>query len=36
MSPGALLVEVGGHGNTLEEAENAISFFADSLIQVLK
>ena len=31
-----LLVEVGGHGNTLNEAKNAIALFADSLIQVLK
>ncbi len=36
MAPGALLVEVGGHGNTLNEAKNAIALFADSLIQVLK
>jgi stage II sporulation protein P len=36
LSVGALLIEVGGHGNTLEEAENAISLVGDSLIKVLK
>lgn len=35
MSVGSLLVEVGGHGNTLEEAKNAIGLFAESLITVL-
>lgn len=36
MAPGALLVEVGGHGNTLPEARNAIRFFGEVLIDVLK
>lgn len=36
LSTGALLLEIGGHGNTLEEAKNAMSFLADSLITVLK
>ncbi len=36
LSVGSLLLEVGGHGNTLNEAKTAISFLADSLIKVLK
>lgn len=36
LSAGALLLEVGGHGNTLQEAKNAISFAGDSLIRLLK
>lgn len=36
MASGALLVEVGGHGNTLSEAQYAMSYFADALIDVLK
>lgn len=36
LSTGALLIEVGGHGNTLEEAKNAISLVGDSLVNLLK
>jgi stage II sporulation protein P len=36
MAPGALLVEVGGHGNTLPEAKNAIRLFGEELIALLK
>ena len=36
LSPGALLIEVGSHGNTLAEAKNAISCVGDSLIHLLK
>lgn len=36
VSTGALLVEVGGHGNTLSEAKYAMTYFADALIDVLK
>lgn len=36
LSVGSLLLEIGGHGNTLNEAKTAISFLADSLIKVLK
>lgn len=35
LSTGGLLVEVGGHGNTLSEAQYAMSYFADALIDVL-
>lgn len=36
LSTGALLIEVGSHGNTLNEAKNAIGFVGDSLIHLLK
>lgn len=36
LSAGALLVEVGGHGNTLAEAQRAMELFGESLIKVLK
>lgn len=36
LSIGALLVEVGGHGNTLSEAQYAMEYFSDALIKVLK
>ena len=35
LSPGSLLVEVGGHGNTLSEALAGARLFAESLSQVL-
>ena len=35
-SPGSLLVEVGGHGNTLQEAIAGARLFAQSIGQVLK
>lgn len=35
LSPGSLLVEVGGHGNTLTEALDAARLFAESVSQVL-
>lgn len=36
LSPASILVEVGGHGNTLPEAKNAIRLFGNTLIKVLK
>ena len=36
LSPGSLLVEVGGHGNTLQEAIAGARLFAQSIGQVLK
>lgn len=36
LSTGGLLIEVGGHGNTLSEAQYAMSYFSDALITVLK
>ena len=36
LSPGSLLVEVGGHGNTLQEAIAGARLFAQSVGQVLK
>lgn len=36
LSPGALLVEVGSHGNTLAEAKRAITLFGESLLKVLQ
>lgn len=36
LSTGGLLIEVGSHGNTLEEAKNAIGLVGDSLIKLLK
>ena len=35
ISPGSLLVEVGGHGNTLTEALDGARLFAESVSQVL-
>ena len=35
LSPGSLLVEVGGHGNTLTEALDGARLFAESVSQVL-
>ena len=35
LSPGYLLVEVGGHGNTLTEAVDGARLFAQSVSQVL-
>lgn len=35
LSPGALLLELGTNGNTLEEAITAAKYFADSLSEVL-
>lgn len=35
LSPGSLLVEVGAHGNTLEEAVNAARAFAESAAPVI-
>ena len=35
LSPGSLLVEVGGHGNTLTEALSGARLFAESVSQVL-
>ena len=35
LSPGYLLVEVGGHGNTLTEALDGARLFAESVSQVL-
>ena len=35
LSPGYLLVEVGGHGNTLTEAVAGARLFAQSAAQVL-
>lgn len=35
LSPGAMLVEVGSHGNTLAEAKRAITLFGESLLKVL-
>ena len=35
LSPGSLLVEVGGHGNTLTEAIDGARLFAESVSQVL-
>lgn len=32
LTPGAMLIEVGAAGNTLEEAKNAASYLADSII----
>ena len=36
LSPGALLVEVGSHGNTLQEALTAARLFAGSFAQTLR
>ena len=36
LSPGSLLVEVGGHGNTLSEALDGARLFAESVSQVLE
>lgn len=36
LSVGSLLIEVGGHGNTLEEAKLAMSYTANSLIKLLE
>ncbi len=36
LSTGSLLLEVGGHANTLQEACYSVSLFADCLVQVLK
>lgn len=36
LAPGALLVEVGTHGNTLQEALDAARLFAGSMTQVLE
>ncbi len=36
LSPGSLLVEVGGHGNSLQEAEAAARTFAQTVAPVIK
>lgn len=36
LSVGGLLLEIGGHGNTLSEAKNAASMLGDSLVNILK
>ena len=36
LSPGALLIEIGAHGNTLDEAKRSAELLAKTLVKVLK